>query len=162
MRVLVIGGGIVGAALTYRLTQAGASVTLLEARQPGSGTSTTSFAWLNANDKPPFPYHQLNVDGMAEWNSLARELGQAPWLHISGHIEWDQGDDGPAFLREKVARLRAWGYPAELLPVRELATVEPDLVAPPGLEEFALYPTEGYLDPLACIGTLLGEARARG
>jgi glycine/D-amino acid oxidase-like deaminating enzyme len=162
MRVIVIGGGIIGATLTYRLTQAGAGVTLLEARQLGGGTSTTSFAWLNANDKPPFPYHQLNVDGMAEWQTLARELGHAPWLHRSGHVEWDQQADGPTRLREKVTRLRAWGYPAELLPVRELAGLEPDLVAPPELEEFALYPTEGYLDPLPAIGTLFRAARARG
>ena len=162
MRVIVIGGGIVGAAVTFRLAQAGAEVTLLEARQLGSGTSTTSFAWLNANDKPPFPYHQLNADGMAEYNTLARELGDAPWLHVSGHIEWDHRAGGMEYLREKVARLRAWGYPAELLPVRELARLEPDLVAPPGLEEFVLYPTEGYLDPLLCIGALIGAARARG
>lgn len=162
MRVIVIGGGITGATLTYRLTQAGVEVTLLEARQLGGGTSTTSFAWLNANDKPPFPYHQLNVDGMAEWNTLARELGHAPWLHLSGHVEWDQRVEGPTHLREKIARLRAWGYPAELLPIRELAGLEPNLVAPPELEEFALYPTEGYLDPLLAIGTLVGVARARG
>lgn len=161
-RVLIVGGGILGAATAFRLAQAGASVTLLEAGRFGHGASIVSFAWLNASDKPPFEYHLLNVSGMNEYLRLREEWGQAPWLHLGGHIEWEASDGGPAWLREKVDRLRGWGYAAELLPVRELAAMEPDLVAPQRIMEFAYYPDEGYLDPVLLIAHLLGAARAAG
>ena len=41
----VIGAGVMGASVAYRLTQAGAAVTVLEATRIGGGTSGISFAW---------------------------------------------------------------------------------------------------------------------
>ncbi len=38
-RVVVIGAGAIGAALTYRLAQAGAKLTTIERRYPGAGTT---------------------------------------------------------------------------------------------------------------------------
>lgn len=162
MRVVVVGGGIVGSALTYRLAQAGADVTLLEAGRLGHGTSITSFAWLNANNKPPQPYHDLNVHGIAEYHTLKHELGHAPWLHIIGNVEWDAGAGGAERLRAKALRLRGWGYPVELVPIDNLRFLEPDMVAPEHIQEFAHFPAEGYIDPVACIAELVAAARAFG
>ncbi len=159
--VVIVGGGILGASVAFRLTQGGARVTLLDAGRLG-GASVVSFAWLNASNKPPFPYHYLNVSGMNEYRRLQREFGATPWLHWSGHIEWDAAPDGPERLQKKVERLQGWGYPAELLPVRELRDLEPDLVASNGLDAFAYYPGEGYIDAVALIGTLTGAARDGG
>ncbi|MCA1726000.1 MAG: FAD-binding oxidoreductase, partial [Thermomicrobia bacterium] len=108
--IVVIGGGIIGAAVTYRLALAGARVTLLERGHLAGGTSGASFAWLNANNKPPLAYHILNTGGMAEHRILAAECGHAPWLHLDGSIEWAADDAGQAALREKIERLRGWGY----------------------------------------------------
>ena len=151
-----------GISVAFRLAQAGTEVTVLEAGRLGGGTSSVSFAWLNANNKPPFAYHQLNVSGMGEYFRLRDELGAVPWLHIDGNVEWDGSDGGAERLRDKVNRLRDWGYQVELLPISELRYLEPDLVAPPELEEFAFYPTEGYLDTVACIASLAGTARGYG
>lgn len=161
-RVIVVGGGIVGAATAFRLAEAGASVTLLEASHLGHGASLASFAWLNASDKPPFAYHLLNLSGMNEYSRLRQEWGEAPWLHLGGHIEWDASDGGPRWLREKVDRLRGWGYAAEILPVREMRALEPEMVAPAAIEEVAYYPAEGYLDPVLLVAHLLGAARVAG
>ena len=59
MKTIVIGAGMMGASVAYRLAQAGAAVTVLEGI--GGGTSGISFAWTNAHQKPPKPYHDLNV-----------------------------------------------------------------------------------------------------
>src|SRR5947209_661952 len=99
--IIVVGGGIIGASTAYRLAQAGARVTLLDAGQLAGGTSSGSFAWLNANNKPPFPYHLLNVSGMAEHRALLQEFGSAPWLHMDGGIEWATDDTAQTALREK-------------------------------------------------------------
>ena len=46
MHVVVVGAGVVGSAVALRLAGNGARVTLLDAREPGAGTSSTSFAWI--------------------------------------------------------------------------------------------------------------------
>jgi glycine/D-amino acid oxidase-like deaminating enzyme len=135
---------------------------LLEAGRLGHGTSITSFAWLNAGNKPPQQYHALNMHGMAEYLTLEKELGGAPWMHIIGNVEWDGSEGGAARLREKVERLHSWGYPVELLPIEELQLLEPDMVAPEHIREFAHFPTEGYIDPVYCITELAAAARRMG
>lgn len=160
--LIVIGGGIIGAAVTYRLALAGARVTLLEAGTLAGGTSGASFAWLNANNKPPLAYHILNTGGMAEHRILAAEFGAAPWLHLDGNIEWAANEAERAALMEKVDRLRGWGYQAEILTTAELRALEPDLVPPPGVHEAAYFPAEGYADVPLLVGTLARAAECAG
>ncbi|MCC7104816.1 MAG: FAD-dependent oxidoreductase [Chloroflexi bacterium] len=50
------GAGVVGAALSHRLAQAAARVTVVERRCPGSGASGSSFAWLNDFRETPRHY----------------------------------------------------------------------------------------------------------
>src|SRR6185503_13103005 len=52
-RVIVIGAGVVGANVAYRLAQAGAEVIVVDAGAPGGGTSGASFAWANSFGKTP-------------------------------------------------------------------------------------------------------------
>lgn len=160
--VVVIGGGIIGASVTYRLALAGPRVTMLEANTLGSGTSGSSFAWINSNDKPPLEYHQLNTGGMAEHALLHQEFGTAPWLHLGGNVEWADDEAGHTELRAKVDRLRSFGYQVELLTTAELRALEPDLAPPPNVEEAAFYPTEGYVDAPLLIGALTQAARLAG
>jgi glycine/D-amino acid oxidase-like deaminating enzyme len=161
--VIVIGGGILGTATAWRLAAYGASVTLLEAGPVlGGGASRASFAWLNASNKPPKHYHQLNVDGMNYYRRLENELGHPRWLHFDGHVEWDGSENGPAEIRAKVERLRDWGYTAELLPINELAELEADLIAPESVEEFAYFPHEGYINPVDMIGDFATQAIRAG
>ncbi|MGC4193276.1 MAG: FAD-binding oxidoreductase [Thermomicrobiales bacterium] len=160
---IVIGGGILGTATAWRLASYGVAVTLLEAEPTlGAGASRASFAWLNASNKPPKDYHQLNVDGMNYYHRLSVELDHPRWLHFDGHVEWNGEDGGPDRIRAKVARLRDWGYTAELLPIGELKDLEPDLVAPDSIEEFAYYPQEGYINPVDMIGDFATLAMRAG
>lgn len=160
--VVVIGGGVVGAATAFRLAQAGARVTLVEAGRLAGGTSAASFAWLNASNKPPFAYHRLNTDGMAEHTRLAAEFGDAPWLHRTGNVAWGDTPERDARVGERVGRLRAWGYPAEWLTPAELRATEPDIALPPQVGRVASFPTEGYVDVPPLIGTLATEATRHG
>src|SRR5438270_7597176 len=74
VKTIVIGAGVMGASVAYRLAQAGAAVTVLEATRIGGGTSGISFAWTNAHKKPPKAYHDLNVAGMKAHAALANEF----------------------------------------------------------------------------------------
>jgi glycine/D-amino acid oxidase-like deaminating enzyme len=47
LRIGIVGGGIVGAAIAMRCARAGADVTLLEKTAPAAGATSKSFAWIN-------------------------------------------------------------------------------------------------------------------
>jgi len=154
--VVVIGAGAVGGSVAFRLAQAGARVTVLDAGEPGSGTSGSSFAWLNSGDKQPREYHDLNVAGMREHRALADELG-GRWYHGGGNLDWAATDAGREKLRQRVARLQEWGYAAEwLTPERVLGELEPRLALDRDEgRSIAYFPEEGWVD-----GQLLARALA--
>ena len=87
LTVAVIGAGIVGSSVAYRLSEGGAAVVLIDGAGPGTGTTSTSFAWVNANNKLPREYFELNLAGMREHGRLRDELGGG-WLHPTGNLIW--------------------------------------------------------------------------
>ena len=159
-KAIVIGAGIVGASVAYRLSQAGVGVTVLEAVRPAAYTSSSSFAWVNSNNKLPRPYHDLNAGGMAEHYRLARELPDNGF-YPSGQLEWATDDQARLELRRKVARLQEWEYRAELVERARAQDLAPDLVLPPaGTADYAYFPDEGWVAAPVLIHRLL-EAAAR-
>src|SRR6202140_1952956 len=125
-KMIVIGAGVMGASVAFRLAQAGADVTVLEATRIGGGTSGISFAWTNAHQKPPKPYHDLNVGGMKAHAALKDEFGAPPWWHGGGSLEWELEPDR-ADQRANVEQLRAWGYAAEWIDLKQVQELEPDI-----------------------------------
>jgi glycine/D-amino acid oxidase-like deaminating enzyme len=163
MEIAVIGGGIVGAALTYRLARADARVTLYEAAEPGQGTSSSSFAWLNSSNKPPRAYHDLNVAGMAEHAALAREFGGDGWAHFTGGLHWSATPAGRDRLRDLAAWLNAWEYPVETMTPGRAAELEPGLALDSAQIEQVWYaPGEGWADVPLLIRTVLARAGELG
>jgi D-hydroxyproline dehydrogenase subunit beta len=173
-RCVVIGAGVLGASVAARLAEAGMRVTLLEADQPGRGTSRWSFAWVNSNDKGPRPYHELNHAGLRAWAELAPELDGQAWYRPVGHVQL--AVDGPE-LATRVRRLAGWGYPARLIDVAEATRIEPALQSPalqsPALRSPALrppgpqaaaawFPDEAYLLTEPLIQRLVTRASAHG
>lgn len=160
--VAVIGAGILGAATAYRLALAGRRVVILEAGEPGAGTTGNSFAWLNAVHKEPEAYHRLNAAGIAEYRALAEELGDEIGLHWSGALEWAATPAEQAAQRERVGRLVARDYAAAWLRPDEAVALEPGLVIAPAVDGVAHYPGDGWVDAPRLVRTLLARAVAEG
>ena len=55
MRVVIIGGGIIGLTSAYRLAQDGADVTLVDTRETGRGASEVNAGWFCPADSGPVP-----------------------------------------------------------------------------------------------------------
>jgi glycine/D-amino acid oxidase-like deaminating enzyme len=161
-RCAVIGAGVLGVCVAARLAEAGIGVTLLEQDRPGQATTRSSFAWLNANDKTPRAYHELNHAGMRAWAALSAGLGGAPWYRPTGNIEWAADAPGRARLAARVRRLAGWGYPARLIGAAEAAELEPSLRLPAPVAEVAWFPGEGYLLTEPLVSQLAGLAVRRG
>ncbi len=161
MKTVIVGGGILGTALAYRLSTEGVEVELFEAGQIGAGTSMVGTGWFNSGGKEPYEYHLLNVSGMAEHATVAREFGYSPWYHADGNLEWATPEKADK-LAAHVERLRSWGYPAELLSPKRIKEIEPYLSIPGEVDKIAYYPWEGMSDLPQLIGELAHRAAANG
>ena len=161
--VAIVGAGIVGAVSAWHLARAGARVVLIEADAPAAGATGNSFAWVNAVRKEPEPYHRLNAAGVAEYGSLARELGAQSGYRGGGSLEWaDPASTGECDeLRARVARLAGRGYPARFVPPEFAAALEPGLRIPSGAE-IAFYEADGWVDAPRLVVTLVERATALG
>jgi glycine/D-amino acid oxidase-like deaminating enzyme len=154
-RVIVVGAGIVGAAVAMELARAGGcEVTLLEAdAEPASysGTTAKSWAWLNSNSKWPEHYHRLNVAGMQRWREQSAVA-----------VDWC----GAVVSTVGPATQRYPDYPAATeLSAEAVHQLEPALsvaaAADPALS-WAYYPSEGMVDPVTAARAFAAEAARRG
>jgi glycine/D-amino acid oxidase-like deaminating enzyme len=147
LRAAVIGAGIVGASVAFRLAGSGAAqVWIVDRSGPGSGTTSASFAWVNANDKTPRDYFELNHAGLEEHLRLRDELpDEAPWIHSGGNLEWAGDEEALKALVNRVERLRSWGYAAEWREARHVNEVlEPNVAFPSPDTPVAFFPEEAW------------------
>lgn len=161
---VVVGAGVLGAALADRLAAAGARVTVLDQQRtlPGEVTSRYSFAWYNANAKTPRRYHALNAAGMRAWAAIARTLDGGAWYRPVGNLEWTNDAERQAELTARVRRLQEWGYGARLVTRSEVEQLEPRLRVPERVSTAAWFPDEGYLLTTEVIPRLLRRAAGCG
>jgi glycine/D-amino acid oxidase-like deaminating enzyme len=160
-RTIVVGAGVLGLSIAERIAAGGDRVTLVDRGAPGSGTSATSFGWLNANGKVPRSYHRLNVEGVEAWRRLAAETGTQRWLHMTGRIQWAVSDPEIAELDRSVEAMRAWGYPVEQITADAARRLEPAVRIGPGAE-VRLWPSEGFVIPGLLVDWLLDRAESHG
>lgn len=148
MKVAVVGAGIVGASVAFRLAQdENIEVVVIDRDQPGNGTTSTSFAWLNANRKTPREYYEFNLAGMREHLGLPEELGEAPWLNPGGNLMWTTDEKELEELERRVRRLMSWGYRAEWRKAGEInKSLEPHVAFPTPETPVAYFPEEAWVD----------------
>jgi glycine/D-amino acid oxidase-like deaminating enzyme len=161
-RIVIAGGGILGAQVAYRLATRGASVTLLEREHPAAGATAKSFAWLNATyAKRPRSYFDLNRLGIEAWRALEAELpGRLP-VRWGGSVEWYGEERRAAALRDGVREQERWGYPMRLIDEAQLRVLEPRLT--PGRVLAAAHAEdEGHVDPVGAVDVLIDAAKRAG
>ena len=155
--VAVIGAGIVGATIGWRIAARGVRVTVIDKAEPGSGASSHSFAWINAGAKEPVGYHNLNRRALEMWPRFAELLDGEVGLRWGGKVSWEAEPGAAEKLVARVRQLQSWGYPSRLVSAEELAELEPSLdVGPVVAAEYS--ENEGQVEPQlvvdACIRRL--------
>ena len=86
--VVIIGAGVLGAAIGWALSGRGVEVTLFDP-QPGGVASPGSFAWLNASFAQHPVYNALRRDSLARWKQLAEADPSVP-VAFNGSLVWEQ------------------------------------------------------------------------
>lgn len=159
-RIVVVGAGIVGASIAYHLARRGARVVVLERDRPASAATGASFAWINANAKPPRPYGLLNWAGVQEWHRLEQEVPSVV-VRWGGSIEWAPSAEAAAPLRDIIAEHLSWGYPVRSVDAAQIVEMEPAL-SPGPVAAAQWAEAEGHIDPVAATEALLAAAVAHG
>lgn len=155
--VIVVGAGIVGAALACHLARRGARVTLLDKGAPACGVTGRAFAWINVSHGIPEPYSKLRHAAIEDWRRLDEDLGGKLAIDWCGALTWS----GDRAATERFARAHAAnGYDVRLMERAAIAALEPRLARPPELAVFAA--SEGAVDAAAAAGVLVGAARDAG
>jgi glycine/D-amino acid oxidase-like deaminating enzyme len=161
-RIVVAGGGIIGASIAYQLVRRGASVTLVEKARPAAGATSKSFAWINATfSKQPWNYFHLNRLGIAAWRQLADDLQGALTVTWGGSIEWCSDAKQAEQLRKDVRGHQEWGYATSLVDKARLETLEPNVMFGP-VTAAAWSEEEGHVDPVRAVEVLLARAQRFG
>ena len=149
--IAVIGAGIMGATIAWRLARRGVQVALIDKGQPGHGASSHSFAWINAGAKEPVVYHNLNRRSLDMWARFAQAIGDdgdpaSVGLRWGGKVSWEAEPANAERLAARVRQLQAWGYPTRLVDADELQRLEPALeIGPVAAAEYS--PNEGQVEP---------------
>lgn len=159
-KVIVVGGGIVGLNTAYELASRGANVIVLEAGGIAQGTTSTSYAWLNSNNKEPDSYFELNEAGLRAHQRMAGTA--APWMAAEGHVEVASDIAHDDELVRRAGRLAERGYQVEEISGRTAARLIPSLKIPSGTRRVVHFPDEGALYPLLYVAELVRRLRSLG
>jgi glycine/D-amino acid oxidase-like deaminating enzyme len=158
-RVVVAGGGIIGASIAYHLVTRGAEVTLVERARPGAGDTANSFAWINA--KRPLDYFNLSRLGIQAWRQLDREFSGTLPLVWGGSVEWRADEKRGGALRAQIRDFRQWGYGVREIDAAALRALEPHLVPGP-LVAAAHWEDEAHIDPVGVTEIVVKKAQMNG
>ncbi len=157
---------MLGASIAYHLARRGARVTVLEKERPAAGTTSKSFAWINATfSKEPRAYFNLNMQGIAHWHRLEEELAGDLQVDWSGAVEWHAPGEAAETLRRLARRHQEWGHASTAsegtAATEELAGQLPEVT--PGDVQIAAYSSqEGAVDAVRAVEVLLRHARRYG
>ena len=157
--VIVIGGGIIGAACAFRLSERGFKVVVLEAApELAQGSTGRSGAGVRVQFSEEVNV-RLSWESIQEYRTFGERYGvnsgykPVGYLFLVAEKDWAAHEQGIQVQRRVGA------------PVTELTPGEAQALVPfaeDGLYRCSYGPADGYLDPLAVLQVYLREAQARG
>ncbi|VWD64622.1 FAD dependent oxidoreductase [Burkholderia lata] len=146
LRVVVVGGGIIGASTAWHLVRSGAEVTVPEQQTaPAGGATHRSFGWVGTGSALPSEnpsQFSRTLGALPEFARLERELGPLP-VTTRGALVWLDTDAQTAAL---IDEQRAAGVRMEALGRREVTRMEPRLARLPELIVWA--PDDFVVEPI--------------
>lgn len=152
-RIVVVGAGVIGAAVAYRLQSQGAQVTVIH--DGATRATDASFGWINASFFLDHGHFRLRFEGISAWQRLLGEMSLP--IRQSGCLCWDMEGDA---LQGQVNELTKLGYPFEVIERDHFKVLEPHVANPPTHSLF--FPKESVAEAGALADTLLGAAIAAG
>ena len=160
-RVVVIGGGIVGAAVLYHLTKLGWSdVVLVERKQLTAGSTWHAAGGFHAINSDP-NISRLQAYGISVYKEVEEISGQDTGMHLVGGIQVAASEERWENIRYEHGRHKVLGIDSELLTPEDIKKLCPimdvsDVIG--GLFDS----NEGHIDPYGSTHAMAKAARKAG
>jgi glycine oxidase len=162
--VVVIGAGVQGSAVAWRLAQAGRDVLVLERAIPGAEASSAAGGILSPGVEAlePGPFYDLGRASLARYPAFVAELEAATGVPLgyraAGTLEVALDDQHAQLLAGRAEKIRHAGLPVTVLDEVEVRRLEPGLS--PEARGALWFEDEGSLDPRQ-LGRALAIAAQR-
>ena len=159
--VVVVGAGVFGAWIAYRLQESGRRVALLDAYGPGNARSSsggqTRVIRMGYGDKEI--YSRWSMRSLERWKALYHSLGRSSFFQPVGVLWMAHGED-PLSMKT-LATLERLKVPHEKLDRAELGRRWPQIDVGP--DTWAIFePESGFLMAFHSVQAVVQMAKARG
>jgi glycine cleavage system aminomethyltransferase T/glycine/D-amino acid oxidase-like deaminating enzyme len=154
-RIVIIGGGVGGAAIAYHLAELGERDVILVDRAELTSGSTFHSAGLVGQLRGSVSLTRMMMDSVALYRTLDCGWVQCGGIRLACTPEREQE------VMRQVAWAKTFGLPLELLSAQDAQELFP-LMVTDGVRCASYLPTDGYLDPSLLTFALIEGARAGG
>jgi sarcosine oxidase, subunit beta len=158
--VVVIGGGITGAATAYALARDGVDVLLVERFGLAAMASRWTLAGVRQSGRHPSEL-PLAKAAAARWAGLDEELEAPTGYRRHGNMRLARTPDEVLVIRRLVEEQRAQGLALDYLPTTEAVRERERALAPTVLAA-SFCPTDGSADPVASVAAFARAAERHG
>jgi glycine oxidase len=163
--VAVVGAGVIGESITYELVARGASVTLLDSRGAGLGSTQASAGmlvpYLEGFRRPILPLATRSLEMYDAFvDRLSRDAGMSVGYRRTGSLQVVTADEPIDELRQIVEDARVAGLDCELLDGHAAREVEPQLT--PDVTAALLVKLHGFVVAADLSGALSAAAIKHG
>lgn len=164
--VVVVGAGLIGSSIAWRLAQAGRRVVLLDRGEPGAEASAAGAGLLQpeAGREATPETLRLWLESLAMYESFVREVWEttraAFEFRVSGRLVLALDEAQEAGLRERARAQAEAGITFEWLAGDAARRLEPSLT--PDVRAALYYPQHGLVDNRRMVGALAHAAATAG
>jgi glycine oxidase len=165
MDTIIVGAGIIGASIAWRLAQAGASVTLVDAGGLGGESSWAGAGMLapgGESARTP-AWTKLALDSLSLWPDFVAGLEQDGGVSIDyrrcGGLDLARDEEEWARLKIRAATQRPLGVTVEQFEGADLKEAVPDLAR--NLIGALHYPGDAVVNPRDVLNALRGALKSR-
>ncbi len=157
--VLIVGGGVAGLALGWRLLCAGRVVHLFEGERAGRSASWAAAGMLAPDAEIGFEdpeLYRLNRESLRRWPSFAASLEEASGIETGfrtgGAVHVAPDRDAAEALRRRYEFMKAQGLDSQWLSTAEALDIEPFITSRPAAVMYS--PTDSQADARALVEAL--------
>jgi sarcosine oxidase subunit beta len=158
--IVIIGGGITGAAAAFSLAEVGAKVTLIERRRIAAMASGWTLGGVRQSGRDPAEL-PLACAAVAIWPTLRERLGAEVDYRRRGNLRLARSESEVEIIRAMVEEQKGRGldltFLADNKAVREVAPAVSDHVL-----AASFCPSDGHADPISATNAFAQAAKARG
>ena len=160
-RVVIIGGGVMGASIAFHLAEAGVSdVVLLERNELASGSTSKAAGGVRAQFSDPVNI-ALGARSLDAFEAFESRPGQAIDLHQVGYLFLITSESDLAMYEQSVALQNEMGVRSVLLTPKQAAELSPGVVTKDVIAA-AFHPRDGYCSPESVVMGYASGARRHG